>query len=200
MNAIPSQMSRDSNRSKLEDAAIFRRGWIMTILVTILFMINFADKAVLGLAATPIMRDFHLSPTQFGELSGVFFLLFGISGIIGGIVSTRVSTNKILLVLAVLWGIAMLPVIMAPTLAMLYANRIALGAAEGPTSPIITHFVQKWFDEAHRTLPTSVSYIGGGLGLFVAGPLLTWSIFHWGWRVTFGLLAIVAVLWAIMWF
>ena len=45
-------------------------GWVMIILLLVLGAINFADKAVLGLAAVPIIRELHLSPAQYGLVSG----------------------------------------------------------------------------------------------------------------------------------
>lgn len=183
------------------DAArdVARRGWFITVLLTVLFMVNFADKAVIGLAAKPIMQEFHLSNTDFGLLSSSFYLLFGITGILAGIISTRATTTRIVLVMAVLWAVAMLPVLILPTVAMLYLSRIALGAAEGPASPIMVHGVQKWFPADRQALPTAVNYCGGALGIFIAGPLLSYVIAHWGWRAAFGALAAVAAVFAIAW-
>jgi len=39
-------------------------------------MINFADKAIIGLAGVPIMTELHPTPRQFGLVGSSFFLLF----------------------------------------------------------------------------------------------------------------------------
>ena len=57
-------------------------GWVMIFMLLGLGAINFADKAVLGLAAMPIIRELHLSPTQYGLVSGSFFLLFALSSVV----------------------------------------------------------------------------------------------------------------------
>jgi ACS family D-galactonate transporter-like MFS transporter len=41
-------------------------------------LVNFADKAVVGLAAVPIMRDMGLAPRDHGLLGSRFFLLYSI--------------------------------------------------------------------------------------------------------------------------
>jgi hypothetical protein len=41
-------------------------GWVMIILLLGLGVINFADKAVLGLDAVPTITELHLSPAQYG--------------------------------------------------------------------------------------------------------------------------------------
>jgi MFS family permease len=57
-------------------------GWVMIILLLVLGAINFADKAVLGLAAVPIIKELHLSPAQYGLVSGSLFWLFAISSVL----------------------------------------------------------------------------------------------------------------------
>jgi len=63
-------------------ARISSYGWVMIFLLLGLGVINFADKAVLGLAAVPIIRELHLSPAQYGLVSGSFFLLYALSSVV----------------------------------------------------------------------------------------------------------------------
>jgi hypothetical protein len=57
-------------------------GWVMIILLLALGAINFVDKAVLGLAALPIIKELHLSPSQYGLVSGSLFWLFSLSSVL----------------------------------------------------------------------------------------------------------------------
>src|SRR5436190_2378329 len=57
-------------------------GWVMILLLLALGAINYADKAVLGLAAVPIIKDLHLSPTQYGLVSGSLFWLYALSSLL----------------------------------------------------------------------------------------------------------------------
>jgi hypothetical protein len=45
-------------------------------------LVNFADKAVVGLAAVPIMQELELTPKQFGLVGSSFFFLFSLSAIL----------------------------------------------------------------------------------------------------------------------
>jgi hypothetical protein len=45
----------------------------MLVMLFVLGAINFADKAVLGLAAIPIIKELHLSPAQYGVVSSSLF-------------------------------------------------------------------------------------------------------------------------------
>ncbi|WP_019203724.1 MFS transporter [Tsukamurella sp. 1534] len=177
-----------------------RRAWAVTLMIVVLMMINFGDKAVLGLAAKPIMAELGLSATQFGGISSSFYLLFSLAAVIVGFVSNRVSTTTILGVIAVLWSLATLPVLLAASVPMLYASRIALGGAEGPTAPMAAHAVQKWFPENARAIPTALTTMGGALGLAVTAPTLAYFIANHGWRSGFAALAIVGIVWAAAWY
>ena len=57
-------------------------GWVMLVMLFVLGAINFADKAVLGLAAIPIFKELHLSPAQYGVVSGSLFWLFSLSSVL----------------------------------------------------------------------------------------------------------------------
>lgn len=175
------------------------RAWLVTALVVVLMMINFGDKAVLGLAAQPIMDELNLTATQFGGVSSSFYLLFSLSGLCVGFISSRVSTKTILGVIAISWSVVTLPILLVATLPVLYASRILLGAAEGPSAAMTAHAVQKWFPAGKRALPTAMTSVGGGLGLVVMAPLLGYFIANHGWRSAFLVLTVLGVAWAAVW-
>jgi MFS transporter, ACS family, D-galactonate transporter len=125
-------------------------------LVFLFMVINFADKAVVGLSSVPIMRDLDLSHAQFGMLGSAFFLLFSVSGMAVGFLANRVSTKTIMWVMGVVWAAALLPMIRVSSFAVLVSSRVVLGAAEGPAFPVAVHAVYKWFGNERRALPTSV--------------------------------------------
>ena len=77
--------------------------WGVTALIFLLMVINFADKAVLGLAAKPMMDELGLSPEQFGLLGSVFFLLFPVSAVLVGFASNRRPARGMLLAMAIAW-------------------------------------------------------------------------------------------------
>src|SRR5258708_27799586 len=85
--------------------------WKITFLLFLFMLVNFADKIVVGLAGAPIMDELKLDPEQFGLLGSSFFFLFSISAIIVGFIVNRVATRWVLLVMAVGWGLAHIPMI-----------------------------------------------------------------------------------------
>ena len=176
-----------------------RKAWTAVVLVFLFMLINFADKAVIGLASVPIMRDLGLNHRQFGLLGSAFFLLFSLSGIVVGFLANRVGTKILMLVMGVIWSAALLPMSVAANFKMLLASRVVLGAAEGPAFPVAVHSVYKWFGDQRRALPTSVVASGAAFGTGLAAPVITWIIVHYGWHTAFGALGVVGLVWACVW-
>jgi MFS family permease len=176
------------------------RAWLHVALVFAFMLVNFADKAVVGLSSVPIMRELGLSNTQFGELGSAFFLLFSISGVAGGFLANHVRTKTLLFLMAVVWGLTLLPITLGSSFGLLLGSRVVLGAAEGPAFPVALHAVYKWFVDRRRALPTSIVACGAAFGTGVIAPVITWIIVHYGWRTAFGTLGAVGLVWAGVWF
>src|SRR5580698_4921021 len=106
------------------------RGWLIVFLLSCFMLINFADKAVLGLAAVPIMRELGLDHTQFGLIGTSFFAFFSLSAVLVGFLANRVPTRWVLFGMALSWALVQLPMVLPVGLAGLAANRLLLGLGE----------------------------------------------------------------------
>ena len=175
------------------------RAWIVVVLLFIFMVINFADKAVIGIAAVPIMQELELGPRQFGLVGSSFFLLFAVSSVATGFLVNRVQTRWVLLALGFIWALTQFPMVGAVGFETLVACRIALGAGEGPASPVALHSAYKWFPNEQRTLPTAIIVQGGAIGVMVALPLLNWVIVRWSWHWAFGALGVIGLVWCGLW-
>ncbi|MFF8617404.1 MFS transporter [Streptomyces sp. NPDC015350] len=176
-----------------------RRAWLIAALIVTFMLINYADKAVLGLAAVPIMDELGISNSTYGLISSSFALLFSLSGLIVGFVSARVSSRVLLFVMAALWAVAQLPVLFVASVPALIAGRMLLGAAEGPAASMSMHALYKWFPEDRRGLPSALQISGAALGMLIAAPVLTWLITGFGWRSAFAALAAASLAWSLVW-
>jgi len=110
------------------------RAWIAVVLLFIFMVINFADKAVIGIAAVPIMQELELGPRQSGLVGSRFFLLFAVSSVATGFLVNRVQTRWVLLAMGFIWALTQFPMIGSVGFETLVACRIALGAGEGPAT------------------------------------------------------------------
>jgi ACS family D-galactonate transporter-like MFS transporter len=76
----PSPRIREASVRLDEAAKIYRTGtpreaWLIVALLFLFMLVNFADKAVIGIAAVPMMQELGLSPSEFGLIGSSFFLL-----------------------------------------------------------------------------------------------------------------------------
>src|SRR5580658_3342095 len=173
--------------------------WLTVTLLFLFMLINFADKAVIGIAAVPIMQELKITPSQFGLIGSSFYLLFALSAIVTGFIVNRAQTRWALLAMGVVWALTQFPMIGTVGFATIMACRIALGAGEGPAYPVALHSTYKWFPNELRTLPTAVIAQGAGIGIMVALPALNWVIVHYSWHWAFGVLGIVGLAWTVAW-
>jgi MFS family permease len=169
----------------------------MTVLLMVFMALNFWDKAVLGLAAVPIMTELGLSNSEYGLASSSFYVLFTVSAVLVGLLANRVRSRWVFVVLAALWALAQVPVLLSATLGALFVSRILMGAAEGPANPLTVHTAHSWFPPKDRSLPTALTQIASGVGAITAALGLTWIIAGYGWRWAFATTAILSAVWAV---
>lgn len=177
------------------------RGWAVMACLFVFMVINFADKALLGIAATPMMEELGLTPSQYGLISSSFFFLFSISSLVVGFLTTRFRARTILIVLAVVWTIAQ-AVVVSPLAGFgaLLVTRILLGAGEGPAYGVANHAAMQWFPRRRRGIAAAIVGIGVPAGTMVAAPILGTLVGGIGWRETFGVVALASLIWVVIWF
>jgi MFS transporter, ACS family, D-galactonate transporter len=173
--------------------------WAIVALLFFFMLINFADKAIIGLAGVPIMTELNLTPKQFGIVGSSFFLLFSISAVITGFIVNRVRSKWVLLAMGLIWALVQFPMIGTVGIELLIACRIVLGAGEGPAYPMALHAAYKWFPDEKRAIPTAVVSQGAAIGVVIAIPLLNYIITTYNWHYAFGALGIVGLVWVIVW-
>ncbi|MBD2749577.1 MFS transporter [Microvirga sp. BT688] len=180
-------------------AADRTHAWIVVGLLFSFMLINFADRAVLGLAAIPIMQDLGLTHSQFGLIATSFFTLFSVGGVIGGFLVNRVASKWVLAALALIWSLCQLPMLLSVSVVALVVNRVTLGFSEGPAYPVALHAAYKWFPNDRRAVPTSLIAIGALAGNGIAAPLIVAIIATWSWHAAFGFLGFIGLVWCAAW-
>lgn len=195
------QVPQHTLRAAIRTGKMNRRAWIVTGMLVVFQIINFADKAVLGLVADSAIKDLGLTAGQFGFIGSSFFFLFALVGVLVGFLAGKVPTRWILLTMGVCWAVLQFPMLFGGGAAVLLVTRILLGGAEGPATPISLQHAHGWFAAKERGLPSSIIAAGSTLGPILAAPILAWIIAHpsLGWRWAFGFLGIIGLLWAAAW-
>ncbi|VEF48613.1 hexuronate transporter [Bacillus freudenreichii] len=172
--------------------------WVIVFFLFFLYIINYADKAIVGYAAVPIMEDLELTYAQFGMVGSSFYWLFSVAGIIGAALSDKIGTKKMLAIMAIVWTISQLGAFVIYSLPLLIFSRVLLGAFEGPYYATAISHVSKWFPPERRAFAISLVNCGSMVAKLMA-PLLVLIVHSYGWRIGFGFLGTLSLIWFILW-
>lgn len=173
--------------------------WGYTSLLLLLYVINWGDKTILGLAAQPLREELGLSTTQIGLLGSAFFLAFAVGGFFAGGLVKLMTLRGALVLLSLVWAASMLPVALSATFTVLLVARIVLGFGEGPSSALIHTAAYTWHPPARRALPSALISASASIAKSVVAPALAVIMVVWGWRAGFLVLAGGGVLWCGIW-
>jgi MFS transporter, ACS family, hexuronate transporter len=172
--------------------------WIIVVLLFFMYIINYSDKAILGYAALPIIEDLGLSFVEFGMVGSSFYWLFSIAGIIGAMLSDKIGTKRMLTIMAIAWTISQFGAFVIYSLPLLVFSRVFLGAFEGPFLAVAVSHISKWFPPEKRAFATSL-VTSGSMGAKMMAPLLILIIHSYSWRIGFGFLGTLSLIWVILW-
>jgi MFS family permease len=181
------------DRSKL-------RAWLVSVMLVLLALVNWGDKAVLGLSAVPLMKDLGISNSEYGLLSSAIYFLFSASAVGAGFLANRRSIKWLLLIMVGLWSLTQFSIWLAPTFVLILLSRIVLGVAEGPSAGLSFHAASKWFRDHERNLPVAVQNVGSFGGIAVAAPALTWIITNYSWHWAFFAVGVAGLVWMVVWY
>ncbi|MEE2058804.1 MFS transporter [Rhodococcus artemisiae] len=171
----------------------------MTSLLVLLTVINWGDKAVLGIIAQPLSNELGLTASQIGLVGSLFFLTFTIGGFFSGAIARVTTLRWALAVLVLLWSAAMLPMVITASFAVLIASRMLLGLAEGPSGPLSHTAAFSWHPPAKRGLPGALLAGSASLAKIAVAPALALVTVTWGWRAALVCMAVVGILWCLVW-
>ena len=191
MSATPAPIGEDSAASR----------WGLLALLTVINVLNFVDRQLLPSFANFIKPELELSDTQYGLLTGLFFIIFyAVAGLFMGVLADRMHRGRLIAVAIALWSLLTAASGAARGFVSMAMPRALIGVGESALTPAAASLVADRFKPSQLGLAMALYYlgvpIGAGASLLVAGYLGPTI----GWRNCFYLLgAIGLVLAAAMW-
>jgi MFS transporter, ACS family, D-galactonate transporter len=183
----------------LSDFSNRRRWWIVGLLFAA-SLINYLDRATISFALPLISSDFRLTAQSKGLLLSSFFWSYALMQIPIGWCADRINLRWLYAGAFTLWSFAQGLTGLASSFAALLAFRILLGTGESVYLPGGTKIVSLLFGTEERGLPSGLFDFGTRTGLVLEGVLVPWLLVHFGWRHTFLILGLTALLWVAPWF
>jgi MFS family permease len=176
-----------------------RRGRVV-VLLCIMYFIAYFDRNNIATAGPSIIKEFHLTNTEFGLTASVFALFYALLQVFGGWIGEKIGPRRGLLILGVLWGLSTLFTGLAVGLVTLLIARAILGFSESATFPTATQAMSRWVPADRNGFVQGIVHSASRLGTAVA-PIAVAAMILWsGWRASFIYVGILSVLWALIWY
>jgi MFS transporter, ACS family, D-galactonate transporter len=173
--------------------------FLVLALISVGTMLNYLDRAVLGVAAPSMTVELGLQPVMMGIVFSAFSWTYAAAQIPGGAFLDRVGARIAYFWSVTLWSIFTLLQGFAGGLISLLTFRLGLGVAEAPCFPANSRVLSTWFPQHERARATGAYSIGQYFGLAFLSPLLFFVVQTLGWRALFIIAGIAGVLFAFIW-
>jgi ACS family glucarate transporter-like MFS transporter len=191
-----------SGDSVMESQNAKRTGyrWIVLTMIFIVYMIAGADRANIGVVIPYMKSEFHLTNTEIGSLTSLFYLTYAAVQIPAGYLFGKFGIRGILVGSVVVTSIATLFTGMVTSVFQLKASRALLGLAEGPINIGIVSTINRWFPPQEKGLAAGVFMSAVKFAPAFVPPVCAFLIYAFGWRHVFTIFAIPGLFAAALWY
>lgn len=149
------------------------------------YVMNSLDRAIISVLLEPIGREFNVSDTQLGFLSGLAFAaVFSTLGILIAALADRTNRRNVLAVSILVWSVATICCGMAGSFALLLLARIGTAAGEAGGTPASHSIISDYFPPQRRATAMATFALGAPLGTAFAGLWGAYGNDEFGWRTT----------------
>ncbi len=162
-----------------------RFAWLIVAILFLGSVVNYVDRAVLGVVMPQIRSDLGLSNADYGLAVNAFLVMYAVFYIYGGRVADRLGCRRMFLVTVAFWSAASMLHAAARGLASLCLLRALLGVGEGGYYPTAMRAASEWFAPNERAKAVGILLCGISIGTLITPPLVAWITLHYGWRMAF---------------
>lgn len=181
-------------------AARFRLRWVILAAAALVLVLNYADRAALGVAGPQMITQLGLSKAEFGLIASAFFFGYVPCAFLGGWLSDRFGPRSIMGVAVAWWSLFTALTAAGTGFLSLLFIRILFGFGEGPQGSVSTKTMHNWFPQ--RQMGTAMGIVQGAtpLGGAIGTPLVVWLLTIGDWRLAFIALGAIGLLCTVGWF
>ncbi|MBV9744687.1 MAG: MFS transporter, partial [Acidobacteriia bacterium] len=176
-----------------------RYRWRICGLLFFVTTLIYLDRQVLGVLAPELQRVIGWNEVQYGNIVTAFQIAYALGLLLSGRFIDKVGTRTGYAVAIGLWTLATTGQSLARTVLAFAAARFVLGLAEAPNFPSAIKTVAEWFPKRERALATGIFNSGANIGAVVAPLTAPWIAIHLGWPWAFVFMALVGVVWIVLW-
>lgn len=148
-------------------------------------MINYLDRAVLGIVMPQVRSDLGLTNQQYGWVINAFLMAYMFSYVAGGRLADRFGCRRMVALTATFWSVAGMAHALAWGLGSLSLVRALLGFGEAGFYPAAMRGVAGWFPPKDRAKAVGLFLSALSVGTLLAAPVVATITNRYGWRASF---------------
>jgi MFS family permease len=158
--------------------------YILPVIVFI-YVIAYIDRTNIAFALPHLKQDMHLTGSQQGFVSGVFFFGYLLLQVPGGYMAERWSARKWIAILMVLWCVFAVAAGFTHSYSELVLARFLLGVAEGGVQPALMATIRSWFPFSERSRAYAIFKLYTPISTLIAAPFSGLILTFGSWRELF---------------
>jgi predicted MFS family arabinose efflux permease len=195
-SAVNAPVGEAGIASALPHARPGRRAWFTLGILCFVYVLNFLDRQLLAILAKPIQDTLHVTDTQLGLISGLYFAFFYcFIAIPVGWLADRTNRVAVLSLACAIWSAATVACGLARTYPQLVVARMTVGFGEAGGVPPSYAIITDYFPPGRRGTALSIYNLGPPIGaaLGIAFGASIAAAFNWRYAfVVLGAVGIVA--------
>lgn len=156
------------------------------LLLTLVSIVNYLDRSLLGLALPQIKQEFGASDTLLGLVSGLAFILFySVIGVPVAWLADRINRRNIIAAGLAFWSLMTAATGLVSSIWQLALARLLMGAGEACGMAPSNSIIADLFKPDRRPLALALFGTAASLSYIVFFPIAGWLAQNYGWRTMF---------------
>ncbi|SFA82735.1 Predicted arabinose efflux permease, MFS family [Collimonas sp. OK607] len=176
-----------------------RRSHYTLLILLFVYAMSMVDRQIMAVLIEPIKKEFGVSDTEMGLLTGLTFaLFFSVVAVPFGRYADRTNRRNFIALCCGAWSLMTALCGMGTSYMQLALARggVAVGEA-GASAPSIS-MIADHYPPQHRARAMSVFMLGPSLGTLLGLSLGGWIAYHHGWRSAFLWMSVPGVIAALL--
>lgn len=165
-------------------------------------MLNYGDRAALGVAAPLIINEFGFSTGTMGIILGAFAFTYAPACFAGGALADKYGPRKTMAAAAAWWSLSIALTALCFNFATFFIQRLLFGLGEGPQGSVTARTMTNWFPKREYATAMGLTFAANPLGAAIGIPLVAGllALSNNNWRVPFLVLGAAGLVIAALWY
>lgn len=173
--------------------------WVILSVVFVGTTLNFLDRSIMGVLATPLQEQYGITDVQYGYIQSAFAFSYGLSQSVSGGLLDRFGNRLVYAVALASWSIAAMLHALARGAWGFGLARALLGISESPNYPAAAKIIAEWFPRRERAFAFGFINAGTNMGAILAPAAVPVLAATFGWQSAFIALGAIGLAWLCVW-